>query len=160
MIRNKGFTLIELMVVVAIIGILASIAMPQYQTYIQRSEMADPISMATFVRENVTGYYLENLSFPETNSEANIPDMDKLIGNRVTGIEVENGAFHITMGNYASAALQGKVLTFRPAVVTDSPTSPISWLCGYVEPVTGMEAVGENRTDVDESFLPSACRAR
>ena len=62
------------------------------------------------------------------------------------------------MGNKASKPLKGKILSFRPAVVTGSPQSPIAWLCGYDEPVTGMQAVGDNKTDLEKEYLPAACR--
>lgn len=86
-----------------------------------------------------------------------MPASKFLIGNRVTGITVDNGAIHISLGNKASQLLKNTVLTFRPAVVTGSPTSPIAWLCGFDEPVTGMQAVGENKTTVPKEILPSAC---
>ncbi len=160
MIRNAGFTLIELMVVVSIIGILASVAMPQYQKYIYRSEVVEALSMAAHVREDVTAYYIETLIFPKDNKQAGVPKPDKLIGNRITGVEVENGAIHVTLGNKIVKPLQGKILTFRPATVNDSPKSPISWLCGYDVSVDGMTGIGLNRTTLSEDYLPAACRER
>lgn len=155
---HSGFTLIELMVVVAIIGVLASIALPQYQTYIQRSEMVEALSMASTVRQDVRQYYREQRRFPNDNTTAGVPAPGKLIGNRITQVVVDDGAIHVSMGNKASKPLQGKILTFRPAVVKDSPASPITWLCGYDEAVEGMEAVGTNKTDVNRELLPSSCR--
>jgi type IV pilus assembly protein PilA len=158
--NHTGFTLIELMVVTSIIGILASIAMPQYQVYIYRSEVTEALGMAATIREDITAYYVETLDFPKDNRQAGVPDPDKLIANRITGVEVDNGAIHVTLGNKIAKPLQGKILTFRPATVDGSPKSPISWLCGYDEPVKGMSAVGTNKTSLSGEYLPTACRKR
>jgi len=157
--KEQGFTLIELMIVVAIIGILASVALPSYQDYTRRAEMVEALTLSSTFREKVTAYYREKLTFPQDNAQAGMPPADKLISNRVSRMALIDGAIHITMGNKISQPMQGKVLSFRPAVVAGSPASPISWLCGHDVPVTGMNAIGENKTSVGEEYLPISCRA-
>ncbi|NYZ67482.1 pilin [Endozoicomonas sp. SM1973] len=156
----KGFTLIELMIVISIIGILSTIAIPEYQDYVRRSEVAEAISLVATARDRVTQYYNDRKEFPINNQDAGLPKPDKMIGNRVVSIEVVNGAIYVTLGNKIGNPLKGKVLTFRPAVVKGSPVSPISWLCGYDYAVDGMEAIGENKTDITNEYLPSVCRKR
>jgi type IV pilus assembly protein PilA len=156
--KNKGFTLIELMIVVSIIGILASVAIPSYQTYTARAQLTEGLVIADELKLHIKDFYSAKGRFPNSNSEAGIPAANYLIGNYVTSIELKDGALHLAMGNKIHKALQEKVLSLRPVVVDDSPTSPFSWLCGNATAVTGMSAVGDNLTTVDETFLPSACR--
>ncbi|WP_087016445.1 pilin [Thaumasiovibrio subtropicus] len=157
--KQKGFTLIELMIVVTMIGILASVAMPSYQGYIYQAQTTEATHISSTLRQRITEYYRHHLAFPYTNSEAGLPQKEQLIGNYVSQIDVVDGAIHIRLGNKVAAPLQGTVITYRPATVDGSPTSPIAWLCGYDEPVKGMSAQGENRTDVDGVYLSQACRA-
>jgi len=156
--KNKGFTLIELMIVVSIIGILASVAIPSYQTYTARAQLTEGLVIADELKLHIKDFYTAKGRFPNSNSEAGIPAAKYLIGNYVTSIELKDGALHVAMGNKIHKTLQDKVLSLRPVVVDDSPASPFSWLCGNATAVTGMSAVGDNLTTVDETFLPSACR--
>ena len=155
---NCGFTLMELMVTVAIIGILATITIPSYLVKRQRSEVAEALHVAETISEDITAYYYSTLSFPSDNKEAGLPEAEFLIGNKITRMEIEDGAIHITLGNKVSKPLQGKIISMRPAIVTGSPKSPISWLCGSDSPVTGMQAVGKNKTDLKNAIVPASCR--
>jgi type IV pilus assembly protein PilA len=156
-VSSSGFTLMELMVTVAIIGILATITMPSFLISRQRADVNRALHKADTIREDVTRYYQSNLSFPASNKDAGIPEPELLIGNRYTRMEIENGAIHITLGNKISRPLHGKILSLRPAVVTGSPNSPISWLCGFETPVSGMRAIGKNRTSLDRTIAPISC---
>lgn len=155
--KKYGFTLMELMVAVSIVAILATIAMPSYLAQRQRSDVAKALRIANDIRDDITNYYSKTNTFPSDNSEAGVPEPELLIGNKVTSVQVEDGAIHITLGNKVSNHLQDKIVSMRPAIVTDSPASPISWLCGFDEPVKGMEVVGKNKTDIDNSLVPSSC---
>jgi type IV pilus assembly protein PilA len=74
-------------------------------------------------------------------------------------VALEAGAIHITFGNRANGALQGKMLTLRPAVVDDAPIVPIAWVCGLAPVPGNMSAKGANRTNIPANYLPLKCRA-
>lgn len=156
--KKKGFTLIELMIVIAIIGILATFAIPSYQDYVVRAQIAEGLTLVQELKPKVKDYYKSTLAFPSNNEEAAIPEAKYLLGNYVKGIVLKDGAFHITYGHNATSYISDKVLSIRPAVVTGSPTSPYVWICGGSEAVPGMEGVGENLTTVEPKYLPKACR--
>ena len=156
--RYRGFTLIELMIVVAIIGILASIAIPSYQDYTVRAQVAEALVLAGELKPEIQDFYRTRGRFPADNEAAGVPAPQHLIGQYVTDIEVADGAMHIRFGNKANALIAGKILTVRPVFVTANPGSPISWNCGSSQAPNGMTPAGADRTDVLLVHLPSACR--
>ena len=154
--KQRGFTLLEIMVVVAIIAILAMMALPSYDSRITRTQIIESADLIKQLKENVNTYYLLNKNFPKTNEEAGIPSANKLLGNYVQRIELDDGAFHILFGNKAHPQLKDKILTIRPIVVKNSPDSPISWVCGNAIIPEGMVGVGENRTNI-KGAMPINC---
>jgi len=157
--KQKGFTLIELMIVVAIIGILASIAIPAYQDYTIRAQVVEAFSITGELKLSIRDYYKDRGRFPANNDEAGVPAPRHLIGNYVKKVEVIDGAMHVEFGNHVNSTLIGQTLTIRPIFVSESPTSPISWACGYRNPPEGMEAVGEDQTTIAKKHLPGSCRS-
>lgn len=156
--RQNGFTLIELMIVVAIIGILASIALPSYQDYTIRAQLAESLTLTSELKARMLEHYRARGSFPRTNADGGMPAPEQLLGNFVDRVEVVDGAMHVRLGNKVNSQVRGQVISIRPLVVSGSPTSPVSWVCGNSPAPDGMEAVGENRTSAGDRFLPSACR--
>lgn len=155
---TKGFTLIELMIVVAIIGILAAIALPAYQDYTIRAQMVEGITMTNALKPKIAEFYEYKGRFPRDNAEAGVPEARYLMGNYVKSMSIEDGAIHIVLGNKINQRLEGKILTLRPQYVVESHLTPLAWLCGGSDPVEGMVVSGENKTDIAAAFLPAACR--
>jgi type IV pilus assembly protein PilA len=158
-IRNQGFTLIEMMVGVAIIAILALMMLPSYQDKLVRDQVVEALPLADVATKPVAAAWASARSLPADNAAAGLPPADKIVGNLVSSVAVQGGAIHLTFGNRANGQIKGKVLTLRPAVVEDAPVVPIAWVCGYAPVPDKMTVKGENRTNVPPVYLPFRCRA-
>lgn len=156
--KNKGFTLIEMLVVIAIIAILALIAMPSPDPTIARRQVIESMELVEDYKKLVAFYHKSTQVFLKDNKEAGIPAADKLLGNYVDRIELKDGVFHVHFGNKAHTTIKDKTLSIQPIMVKGSPESPISWICGKAAVPAGMQAVGENRTDLELKDLPLNCR--
>ncbi len=153
----KGFTLIELMIVVAIIGILATLAVPSYQEMAIKKQVQEGVEFVGFAKQAVAEYYAKRHTLPANNVAAGLPPKEKIIGSFVTSMEIENGAITITYGNRVNKNIIGKTLTLRPAYVGDAKAVPISWVCGAARIPQGLTAVNTNHTNFSPSFLPLDC---
>lgn len=158
--RLDGFTLVEMMVVIAIIAILAMMAVPSYLDRIVRKQIEAALPLADIAKQPIALAWAQTQAFPADNAAANLPAADKIVGNHVTSVAVRNGAIHMTFGNQASGAIKGKMLSLRPAVVEDAPVVPISWVCGNAATPEKMTVRGENLTSIPNAFLPFECISR
>ena len=135
---QQGFTLIELMIVVAIIGILAAIAIPAYQDYTKRSHVSEGLTLAGGAKAGVAEYYATEGVWPTTNSEAGLEAASSITGNAVTGVSVgTSGVITIT---YNAKVESGNDIDMTPS----DTGGTIAWDC------TG--------GSVDVKYRPANCR--
>jgi type IV pilus assembly protein PilA len=143
--KQQGFTLIELMIVVAIIGILAAIAIPAYQDYTIRAQVSEGLQLSGGAKVAVTEYYQDRGVVPTSNTEAGIAASNTIIGNYVSDVDVTGGQITVTYsstGNFkANSKIDGATLLLTPT--TTNPGS-VAWVC--------------SSATIQNKWLPAACR--
>jgi type IV pilus assembly protein PilA len=150
--------MIEVLVAVAIVGILATLAVPGlYMTYV-RDQVVEAGPLIDAAKKQVAGAWAAAGILPADNTEAGLPAPSKMVGNTVKSVTIDQGVVNVVFGNKASGMIADKTLSFRPAVVDDSPVVPIAWICGNTQAPAGMTVKGDNRTDVPIGVLPANCR--
>jgi type IV pilus assembly protein PilA len=154
---QKGFTLIELMIVVAIIGILAAIAIPAYQDYTIRSQVTEGLNLASDLKAGVAEWYAQQGEWPATLANLGVSGgATAKSGKYVTQIDVTNGVISITYGNQANANLRDGVLSLIPGV---NANDDVIWICGRAETPSGVvSTAGAGSTSVRDKYLPASCR--
>ena len=155
---HNGFTLIETLMVVAVIAILAMIAMPSYQGKIIRDQIVEGSTLANLARGPIAALWSATKTLPVDNASMGLPAPDKIVNNLVRAVTVQDGAIHITYGNRANGHLKDKTLTLRPAVVEDAQVVPVAWICGAASVPDKMVVKGENKTDIAKEYLPLNCK--
>ncbi|HEZ4544266.1 TPA: pilin [Neisseria meningitidis] len=158
---QKGFTLIELMIVIAIVGILAAVALPAYQDYTARAQVSEAILLAEGQKSAVTEYYLNHGKWPGNNTSAGVATSSKIKGKYVKEVEVKNGVITAEMkSSGVNKEIQGKKLSLWAKRQDGS----VKWFCG--QPVTRTAKATDDDDDVaadgndkiDTKHLPSTCR--
>lgn len=155
---NAGFTLIEMMVVLSIIAILVTLAIPNTRGRLARPQIEESLALVTDYQQQVVAYYKVMGEFPADNDTIGMPAPDRIVGNYLAAVTLEQGALHLELGNKIGEGLAGQVVSLYPVYVQGSTNSPVSWVCGISAVPEGMTAAGDNLTTVEMAFLPTRCR--
>lgn len=156
--KTSGFTLIEVVIVMAIIAILALMSMPMFFAKIPRTQVEESLPLADIAKNAVVGIYLKSGTLPANNSVAELPEPGKIVGIHVNSVAVVDGAVTMTFRTDANGKIAGKMLTWRPVVPVDRRVRSVEWLCAARKVPDGMDVGGVDVTNIPRDTMPVSCR--
>jgi type IV pilus assembly protein PilA len=153
---ERGFTLIEMMIVVAIIGILSAIGVPAYLSYTARGQVMEGLNLADGWKAAIVEYYTEYGSWP---SQTDLPGTTPSVGVYASNVTVSTGVIQITYaGAQVNQAIYNQTLTLVPYT---NDNGDVLWQCGLAAPPSGSPASGAplGGTSLPPQYLPSSCKS-
>jgi type IV pilus assembly protein PilA len=149
--KQGGFTLIELMIVVAIIGVLASIAVPQYQNYTARAQASEGLTVTAGLRADIADYFSLNNDLPDTSTDIGYDDLSDFTGRYVSGVTLGTDALiTVTFGSDSAFDSDSNLMTLQPEI-GDAEGAVRSPQNGWVCASPAEAGIPDNR-------LPAGCR--
>ncbi|ENS9968922.1 pilin, partial [Neisseria gonorrhoeae] len=150
---QKGFTLIELMIVIAIVGILAAVALPAYQDYTARAQVSEAILLAEGQKSAVTEYYLNHGEWPANNGDAGVAASSSIKGKYVEKVEVNNG---VVTAQMKPDGVNNEIKNKKLSLWAKREDGSVKWFCG--QPVTRAAGNADNDAGnggkIDTKHLP------
>jgi len=153
-----GFSIVEMMVVIGVVATLALMTLPSLLEKSIREQVMEGLPLADIAKPPIVASWALVQAFPADNAAAGLPLAEKIVGNYISSVSVQDGAINLTFGNQASNSIKGKFLTIRPAVVEDTPMVPVAWICGNAAVPDKMTVKGVNKTNIAPLLLPLKCR--
>ncbi|ENW0548234.1 pilin [Neisseria gonorrhoeae] len=160
---QKGFTLIELMIVIAIVGILAAVALPAYQDYTARAQVSEAILLAEGQKSAVTEYYLNHGIWPKDNTSAGVANPTEIKGKYVQSVTVTNG---VVTAQMKPSGVNNEIKDKKLSLWAKRQDGSVKWFCG--QPVTrgagnagkadDVTKAGNDNEKINTKHLPSTCR--
>lgn len=155
--NKKGFTMIELMITVAIVGALTAIAIPAYQDYVIRSQVSEGITLASGAKPLVLEYYANNGEYPKNNQDVGYGGA---VGKFVSNVEIRNDSIVATLSNKVNSKIAGKKV-----VLTTTVNEGTEIKLSFLDKILGVNLAYADSgwscySDIEQKYLPKNCESR